>query len=395
MRPTWRFVGAVALWLVLEWYGATSEVSWLFLLAAWLLALIVAGGFYALWNRAGLRLELGVESSRPGSESPLYELPEQMIRTSPYQAPVFETDALELTVRLRSSGGARGPAWVSGRAAGKEIRLGTGLVPAAGWTRVEVIRGLRRGPVGATAWAIGTSDPLGFFRGHRTRPDSEVALVLPRFASLAGRRQARELEATVAAPRAGSGNELFGIREYRPGDSLRRIHWRSSARHGELVVREYEPPGLQTLTILVDPSPSTQDMADQIARIAASEAWDCIREGGRVVIGAPALEPSEAPRDMWSQLEWLARYPNVPSGGFAATSPASGEELARYPNVPSGGFAATSPASGDEVVLITASADPELMEMAERARRGRVWVVGEAEIDTQLALERVGTQWPL
>jgi hypothetical protein len=46
-------------------------------------------------------------------------------------------------------------------------------------------------------------------------------------------------------------------------------------------------------------------------------------------------------------------------------------------------------------VLITASADPELMEMAERARRGRVWVVGEAEIDTQLALERVGTQWPL
>jgi uncharacterized protein (DUF58 family) len=388
-------VGAVALWLVLEWYGATSEVSWLFLLAAWLLALIVAAGFYALWNRAGLRLELGVESSRPGSESPLYELPEQMIRTSPYQAPVFESDALELTVRLRSSGGARGPAWVSGQAGGKEIRLGTGLVPASGWTRVEVIRGVRRGPVNATAWSIGTSDPLGFFRGLRSRPDSEVALVLPRFATLAGRRQARELEATAAAPRAGSGNELFGIREYRPGDSLRRIHWRSSARHGELVVREYEPPGLETLTILVDPSPSTQDVADQIARIAASEAWDCIREGGRVVIGAPGLERSEAPRDMWSQLEWLARYPNVPSGGFAATSPASGEELARYPDVPSGAFGATSPHGGEELVVITASDDAELLEMAERARRGRVWVVGEAEIDTELPIERVGTQWPL
>jgi hypothetical protein len=114
-------------------------------------------------------------------------------------------------------------------------------------------------------------------------------------------------------------------------------------------------------------------VADQIARIAASEAWDCIREGGRVVIGAPGLEPSEAPRDMWSQLEWLARYPKVPSGGFAATSPAS----------------------GDEVVLITASDHPEFMEVAERARRGRVWVIGEAEIDTELALERVGTQWPL
>ena len=362
----------MTLWLVLEWYGATSEVSWLFLLAAWVLALIVASGVYAVWNRAGLKLELAVLSSRPAADSPLNELPEQMIRTSPYQAPVFETDGLELTVRLRTTGGARGPAWVSGQAAGKEIRFGTGVVPTKGWARVTALRGLRRGPVGATAWSVGTSDPLGFFRGVRTSPDSEVALVLPRFESLAGRRETRELEATTAAPRAGSGNELFGIREYRPGDSLRRIHWRSSARRGELVVREYEPPGLQTLTILVDPLPSSPDVADQIARIAASEAWDCIREGGRVVIYAPGLEASGAPRDMWSQLEWLARYPNSPSG-------------------PSGHV----PTSGEELVVIMGGDNPELLDKAERARKRRVWVVGDAEIDTELPFERVGTQWPL
>ncbi len=352
----------------------TSEVSWLFLLAAWLLALIVACGAYAVWNRAGLRLEHAVESSRPGAGSPLHELPEQMLRTSPYQAPVFETDSLELTVRLRTNGAARGPAWTRGQAGGAEIALGTGVVPRAGWSRVKEIRELRRGPIGATGWSLGTSDPLGFFRGRRSSPDAEVALVLPRFASLAGRRQPRELEAAAAAPRAGAGNELFGIREYRPGDSLRRIHWRASARHGELVVREYEPPGLQTLTILVDPSPPTGDVADQIARIAASAAWDCIREGGRVVIAAPGLESSGSSRDMWSHLEWLARYPNLPSDGFAAASPASGEA---------------------EVVLITAGADPELLDAAERARKRRVWVVGDAEIDTELSFERVGTAWPL
>jgi uncharacterized protein (DUF58 family) len=363
----------VALWLVLEWYGATSEVSWLFLLAAWLLALIAASGAYAVWNRAGLRLELAVESSRPGPESPLHDLPEQMLRTSPHAAPVFETDTLGLTVRLRTTGAARGPAWAGGLAGDNKITFGTGLVPGTGWSRVELLRTVRRGPVGATGWSVGTSDPLGFFRGQRSSPDSEVALVLPRFVSLSERRRARELEAAMAAPRAGSGNELFGIREYRAGDSLRRIHWRSSARHGELVVREYEPPGLQTLTIAVDPSPESREVADQIARIAASEAWDCIREGGRVVIGAPGLEPSGAPRDMWSQLEWLARYPDVPAGAFAATSPRSGEEM----------------------VLVTAGADPDVLDMAERARSARLWIVGDAEVDTEHPLERVGTRWPL
>jgi len=373
LRPTWRVAGAVGLWLVLEWYGATSEVSWLFLLAAWVLALIVASGAYAVWNRAGLRLALAVESSRPGAESPMYELPEQMLRTSPFQAPVFERDDLALTVQLSTTGGARGPAWVSGKAGGSDVRFGTGVVPREGWTQVNVLREVGRGPVGATYWAIGTSDPLGFFRGRRPSPDSEVALVLPRFMSLAGRRQARELEAATAAPRAGSGNELFGIREYRPGDSLRRIHWRSSARHGELVVREYEPPGLETMTIVVDPSPPTPEVADQVARIAASEAWDCIREGGRVVILAPGLESSGSSRDMWSHLEWLARYPSAPPAAFAGRLPRNGEEL----------------------VLITATNNPDLLDEAERARKRRVWVVGDAEVETEIAFERVGLQWPL
>jgi uncharacterized protein (DUF58 family) len=370
LRPTWRVAGALGLWLVLEWYGATSEVSWLFLLAAWILALMVAAGAYAAWNRAGLRLTLGVDSSRPHPDSPLYELPEQMLRTSPFPAPVFERDNLALTVGLRTTGAARGPAWVTGKVGGRDIRFGTGLVPRAGWTRVKVLPEVARGPVGATGWAVGTSDPVGFFRGRRSSPDAEVALVLPRFMPLAGHREARELEAAMAVPRAGSGNELFGIREFRPGDSLRRIHWRSSARHGELVVREYEPPGLQTLTILVDPAPPAREVADQVARIAASEAWDCIREGGRVVIVSPGLESSGPSRDMWSHLEWLARYPFLPSGGFAA----SGQS---------------------ELVLITATNDDHLFDEAERARRRRVWVVGDASVTTEIAFERVGLEWPL
>jgi len=184
-----------------------------------------------------------------------------------------------------------------------------------------------------------------------------------------------ELEAVAAAPRAGSGTELFGVREYRPGDSLRRIHWRSSARHGKLVVREFEPPGVQTLGIFVDPSPPSIEIADQIARIAASEAWDCIREGGRVVLWGPGLEPthpSEA-RSLWPLLEWLARYPSRRTNGVD--------------------FPATS-----EIVGVTAG-DPSLVDALEGARvrggRVRAWVVGGGELEIDAGTQRVGTSWPL
>jgi len=371
VRPTWRLLGAVALWLVLEWYGATSEVSWLFLLAAWLLALVVACGAYAWWNRAGLKLHLALERSRPAADSPVEELPEQLLRSGP-AVPIFERDGIEMAVGLRTRGSARGPAWISGQIGDQEVRLGTGVVPTKGWTRPQILPDLPRGPIGAMGWTVRSSDPMGFLQSRAASPDLEVALVLPRFTSLVERREARELEASIAAPRAGSGNEIFGIREYRPGDSLRRIHWRSSARHGELVVREYEPPGVQTLGIYLDPAPPSAEVADQIARLAASEAWDCIREGGRVILWAPGLEPSQSPRDLWSQLEWLARYPNSPSG------PSS--HLPMY---------------GEEVVLIIAGGSPELFEAAEMSRKRRGWIVGDAVFDTEIALRRVGVDWPL
>lgn len=378
MRPTRRVGGAVGLWLVLEWYGAASEVPWLFLLAAWMLALIAATFAYSAWNRAGLRLYLEARGSRPGVDSPADALPDNLMRSAPWPAPVFEGDGLELEVGLATTGVPRGPAWVTGLVGGRPVTFGTGVVPRDGWRRLEVLARLRRGAIGATGWQLGTSDPLGFFNSVRSCPDVEVAVVLPAFTSLAPARRTLELEASVAAPRAGSGNELFGIREYRPGDSLRRIHWRSSARHGELVVREYEPPGMRTLAILVDPAPLNVEVADQVARLAASEAWDCIRDGGRVSLWAPGLEPTEPAqgRDLWALLEWLARYPAAPSSGQSDASPPAGE-----------------------VVVVTGSANRSLIDAAQLARqRGAgvtAWIVGDAKVDLDVPVRRVGTAWPL
>ena len=335
-------------------------------------ALLLVCVVYALWNRRGLRLFLAARGALRVEGSPADELPDQVLRTGPHPAPLFEGDALEIEVGLDTTGAARGPAWIGGHVAGTRLNAGTGVVPRAGWRVKRSLDGLRRGPIGATGWTIVTSDPLGFFVSRRLSGDAEVTLALPRFGSLAGRMQTREVESNAASPRAGSGTEIFGIREYHSGDSLRRIHWRSSARHGELVVREYEPPGVQTLAIYVDPSPRTPAVADQVARIAASEAWDCIREGGRVVLWAPGLETAQS-RDLWNALEWLARYP-----GAAGDDP--------------------TPA-GNEAVVVTGAADQRLTEALETARRRgsrvRAWVVGDADLDVDAPVEHVGTEWPL
>jgi uncharacterized protein (DUF58 family) len=372
VRPTWRVLGALLLWASLEWYGATSEVSWLFLLASWVFALLVISAGYALWNRRGLILSLTPHGSRPAEGSPASELPDGVLRTGPHPSPLFEGDALELEIGLSNTGAARGPAWVAGDVAGTPLRAATGLIPRGGWRSSRSLEGLRRGPIGASGWTVVTSDPLGFFQSRAHAGDAEVALVLPRFTSLAGRVRAREMESSVPSPRAGAGNELFGVREYHAGDSLRRIHWRSSARRGELVVREYEPPGVQSLAVYMDPSPRTPGVADQLARIAASEAWDCIREGGRVALWAPGLAAGQA-RDLWESLEWLARYPS---------------DVGDDP-----------PPEGTEAVIVTGTADERLVDALEAARRRgsrvRAWVVGDADLDVDAPVEHVGIEWPL
>jgi uncharacterized protein (DUF58 family) len=142
-------------------------------------------------------------------------------------------------------------------------------------------------------------------------------------------------------------------------------------------VREYEPPGVQTVGIFCDPSPPTREVADQVARLAASEAWDCIRGGGRVVLWAPGSEPSlpSEARSLWALLEWLARYPQP-------TTDASGD----LPPV-------------SDAVGVTTGANAPLIEALEtvRQRGGRIraWVVGDADLDLEAPLQRVGTAWPL
>ncbi len=362
--------------MILFYYGGTSEVAWLYMLSYLVAGLIIASFFYALWNH-GFRGEVYVSGTEPMAGSPRDELPDYLLRASPKAHAVFEGDRLELKIRLVNQKGTRGPAQLTGVIGVWPVSTAAAVVPKKeGWSEKVTIGPLRRGPLLAHDFKLSSTDLLGLFARRNRSQEKELTLVLPRFASLGRVPQVRELEASLSAPRTGSGTELFGVREYRRGDPLRRIHWRSSARHAELIVREFEPPGVQSLLIVCDPKPPTAEAGDQIARLAASEAWDCIRSGGRVALWAPGAEPTrrDEERNLWSMLEWLARYPST---GQTETSP---------------------PAMRDGVAVV-ATAEPGVVDVLDTMKmRGgsvRAWVVGDAVPNIDAEVLHAGLGWPL
>jgi uncharacterized protein (DUF58 family) len=88
--------------------------------------------------------------------------------------------------------------------------------------------------------------------------------------------------------RAGGHEEFIGLREYRAGDSPRTIHWPTSAKKGELVVREYHENVSPRLTIILnlnrsfDAGEGKDSILEYSVKIAASLGVAALQEGWRV-----------------------------------------------------------------------------------------------------------------
>jgi uncharacterized protein (DUF58 family) len=92
----------------------------------------------------------------------------------------------------------------------------------------------------------------------------------------------------AARDRAGNWGDPLGVRPYRRGDPLRRVHWGLSARHGELIVREVQSNAVPRVRIVLDSHAAAHDdpgpdgSLEWAIRIAASLAEGWIGQGAEV-----------------------------------------------------------------------------------------------------------------
>ncbi len=100
-------------------------------------------------------------------------------------------------------------------------------------------------------------DPAGLFRRARTFRIPEEITVYPETQNVSwmplfikNKIQASTTGRPIGI--SGIGEEFFGIREYRRSDSMRFIDWKSTARQGKLMVREFESHSSLTLVVLLD-----------------------------------------------------------------------------------------------------------------------------------------------
>jgi len=143
--------------------------------------------------------------------------------------------------------------------------------------RAEIIAH-RRGPLLLAGGMLARTDPFGLFRGFCRVESPQTVLVLPRryplppFA-LPGQSHYQRGGVAMAAG-VGESEEFVALREYRRGDSLRRVHWRSAARLGKLVVKEFQDEYFMRHALVLDTfcAPPQDGMFEEAVAVAASFA---------------------------------------------------------------------------------------------------------------------------
>lgn len=118
---------------------------------------------------------------------------------------------------------------------------------------------LRRGELRFEAVMIGRPEPLGLMKANRRQRLRETLVVMPRTYPVAplqiGGSRRLQPGGVAFAGRIGDAEEFVSLRDYRSGDSPRRIHWKAWARTGRLVVKEYQDEFFVRHALLLDTFP--------------------------------------------------------------------------------------------------------------------------------------------
>jgi uncharacterized protein (DUF58 family) len=204
----------------------------------------------------------------------------------------FETDApFAARVSETADGG------LDVEPASVETTVGDRPVEFAVTYRERGVHGL--GPVAVTA-----RDVLGLAVADRTCEGESSVVVFPRVHALTP-GALEDLRGLASAGRSNDRDEFDRLREYVRGDSLRDVHWKSSAKREDLIVKEFSADDRsQTLTVALS---ADRGRADEMAEAGGTIALALLHAGIPVTLLTPGGTVSAAPGDRERLLEHLAR----------------------------------------------------------------------------------------
>lgn len=256
------------------------------------------------------------------------------------------------------------------------------------------------------------TDPLGLVCASASRQPPRVALVYPRFYTVdafpvpVGRRH--HPGGIPLASHLGDSAEFKGTRDYRHGDPVRHLHWRSWARRGQPVVKEYQEEYFSRIALVLDTfvprraRPVRRAGFEAAVSVLASLADHLTRreEVVDILIAGPQVYEVSAGRSLGSLesvLQVLACVETCREPPFAGVTPRLFDRLARLTTVvavlvdwdePRLAFLRRVRALGVEVraVLVREGRPPDSFA-AVRDELGGAAFVTPAEVDERLAAE--------
>ena len=152
-----------------------------------------------------------------------------------------------------------------------------------------VLENLRRGRYVFEDSRIELSDPFGLQCVSAPLPAPGALLVYPRLVQLGrlfSESGAHALEGRRLLLRRPTGFDLHSVREYEQGESLRHIHWRSTAHRGQLMVKELEDAPRDEVAVVLDADAAAVagESFDMQVRAAGSILQAYLRRGRRAVL---------------------------------------------------------------------------------------------------------------
>jgi uncharacterized protein (DUF58 family) len=208
-------------------------------------------------------------------------------------------------------------------------------------------------------------DPFGFYLTEK-KLGVESLSVMPRPEQLRGvhlrPRHVGPWPGVIQSKMLGIGSEFYSMREYIPGDDPKRINWKASARHNQLMVNETEAERVTDIMIVLDTDvassgPNESELFERGVQAAASFARLLLRQGNRVGLVLQGGERGSVPAGFGKRHERRILYLLAASKpGRATVSTSYVMNLLARRMIP----------SRSQIVIISPLLDPEIKDGARQ-----------------------------